>query len=96
MNEQVKCVKIQSLLCSLNRRKNIMAEKNNKYSRRTVALLWCLAIGIVISLFIYFEQIALLYVLATLTITALLLIVAFADLEQIGRDSGDGFTPKID
>ncbi len=73
-----------------------MAEITQKYSRRVIALFWCLAIGIVISLFIYFEQIALLYVLATLAITALLLIVASADLQNVSRDGDQGFTAKID
>ena len=38
------------------------------------------AILVVVSLLIYFERTALLYVLATLGVTALLLVVAFADL----------------
>ena len=56
-------------------------------SRRTTALLYLVAASIVIGTFIYLEQIAILYVLATLGIVALLLIVAFADLEHIGRDT---------
>ena len=66
-----------------------------KYSRRTIALFWGLLTIFVISLFIYFEQIAFLYVLATLAITALLLIVGAADLEHIkDRDSSGDFAPK--
>lgn len=68
-----------------------MAEKN-KLSRRTVALLWCVAIGIVIGVLIYFEQIALLYVIATISIVALLVIVGFSDLEKVGRENIEGFT----
>ena len=56
-------------------------------SRRTTALLYLAVAAIVIGVFIYLEQIAILYVLATLGIVALLLIVAFADLEHIGRDT---------
>jgi hypothetical protein len=56
-------------------------------SRRTTALLYLLVAAIVIGTFIYLEQIAILYVLATLGIVALLLIVAFADLENVGRNS---------
>ena len=55
-------------------------------SRRTTALLWLIAAGILIGGFIYFEQIAILYVVATLGIVLLLLIVAFSDLENVGRD----------
>ncbi|HMJ08901.1 MAG TPA: hypothetical protein VK468_07840 [Pyrinomonadaceae bacterium] len=63
-----------------------MANKTPRLSRRAIAFLWALAVAIVISAIIYYEQIALLYVLATLTLVALLLIVAFADLENVGRD----------
>ncbi|MEQ1763611.1 MAG: hypothetical protein ABL984_10745 [Pyrinomonadaceae bacterium] len=56
-------------------------------SRRTTALLYLVVASIVIGLFIYLEQIAILYVLSTLGIVALLLVVAFADLEHIGRDT---------
>ena len=69
-----------------------MAEKVNKYSRRSVALFWLLIVAIVIGALIYFEQIAFLYVLATLTIVSLLVIVGFSDLEKIGR--GDGFAAR--
>ncbi len=61
-------------------------DKQGKLSRRTTALLYVIVAAIVIGLFIYLEQIAVLYVLATLAIVALLLIVAFADLEKIGRE----------
>ena len=56
-------------------------------SRRTTALLYLVVASVVIGTFIYLEQIAILYVLATLGIVALLLVVAFADLENIGRNS---------
>ena len=62
-----------------------MANTTGKMSRRTAALIWLLVAAIVIGGFIYFEQIAILYVVATLGIVALLLVVAFADLENIGR-----------
>ena len=55
-------------------------------SRRTTALLYLVVATVVIGTFIYLEQIAILYVLATLGIVALLLVVAFADLEHIGRN----------
>ena len=68
-----------------------MAMKEGKFSRRTVALFWCLLVGIVIGFLIYWEQIALLYVFATLGLVALLLIVGFADLEKVGRENAEGF-----
>lgn len=61
--------------------------KQTKLSRRTTALLYLVAAATVIGIFIYLEQIAVLYVLATLGIVALLLVVAFSDLENIGRES---------
>lgn len=62
-----------------------MATRN--LSRRTTALLYLFIAAIVIGTFIYLEQIAILYVLATFGIVALLLVVAFADLEHIGKDT---------
>jgi len=64
-----------------------MAEKNSKYSRRSVALFWLLLVAIVIGTLIYFEQIAILYVLATLALVVLLLIVGFSDLEKVGVEN---------
>lgn len=71
-----------------------MMEKQSKYSRRTVALFGLIVVGIVIGSLIYWEQIALLYVLATLALVVLLLIVGFADLEKVGRENIEGFIAK--
>ena len=65
-----------------------MAEKKRKFSRRMVALGWMVLVSVGIGVLIAYEQISVLYVLATLALTGLLLIVAFADLESVGR--GDG------
>jgi hypothetical protein len=67
-----------------------MSNFQGKFSRRSIALFWLLLVSLVIGVLIYFEQIALLYVLATLSLVALLLIVAFADLEKVGRESIEG------
>lgn len=66
-----------------------MANNNKKLGRRTRALLYMLAVAIVIGVLIAYEQISLLYVLATLSIVTLLLIVGFADLEAVSRTDGD-------
>ena len=71
-----------------------MAGKQSKYSRRSIALVWLLAVAIVIGTLIYLEQIAILYVLATISLVALLLIVAFADLENVGRENIEGFVKE--
>jgi hypothetical protein len=70
-----------------------MSETKGKFSRRTIALFWCLAVGVVIGILLYLEQIAILYVLATISLVILLLIVAFADLEKVGRENIEGFSP---
>lgn len=66
-----------------------MAGIFSNMSRRTKALLWLFIAAVAIGAFIYFEQIAILYVIATLGIVLLLVIVAFSDLENVGRgDTG--------
>jgi hypothetical protein len=64
-----------------------MAQKTGKFSRRAVALFWLALVAIVIGALIYFEQIAVLYVLATLALAVLLLIVGFSDLEKVGVEN---------
>lgn len=71
-----------------------MAEKTSKYSRRTIALFGLFIIGILVAVLVAMQQIAFLYVLATISLVALLLTVAFADLEKVGRESAEGFAPK--
>ncbi|MGI8640946.1 MAG: hypothetical protein ACR2MG_13500 [Pyrinomonadaceae bacterium] len=66
----------------------------NRFSRRTIALFWLVLVGIVIGSLIAYEQIALLYVLATLALVGLLLIVGFADLEKVDRENVEGFAAK--
>lgn len=64
-----------------------MADITSKYSRRTVALFWLAIVAVVIGTLIAFEKIAILYVLATVSLVALLVIVAFSDLENVKIDS---------
>ncbi|CAN5698843.1 hypothetical protein BH24ACI2_BH24ACI2_02430 [soil metagenome] len=71
-----------------------MTEKQSRFSRRTIALFWLVLVGIVIGGLIVFEQLALLYVLATLALVVLLLVVAFADLKKVGRENIEGFVAK--
>ena len=68
-----------------------MAASERKMSRRTTALIWLVGVAIVIGTLIYLEQIAILYVLATISLVALLLVVAFANLERVGRENIEGF-----
>jgi hypothetical protein len=65
-------------------------ETTKTLGRRTTVLLWLLIVSVVIGTLIYLEQIAVLYLLATVAIVTLLVIVGFSDLEKIGRnDSAD-------
>lgn len=66
-----------------------------KFSRRTIALFWLALVAIAIGTLIALEQIAVLYVLATVSLVVLLLIVAFADLEKVGTDGTGGFSKDL-
>lgn len=68
-----------------------MSNQKRKLGRRTIALLWCFAFALAIGILIYIEQIPVLYLLATVSLVVLLLIVAFSDLESVGRDDLEGF-----
>lgn len=52
-------------------------------------------VAVVIGVLIAYEQISILYVLATLSLVALLVIVAFADLEAVGRADGDNIGSQV-
>lgn len=71
-----------------------MARLTERYSRRSIALFWLVLVSIIIFTLIYFEQIAVLYILATLSLVILLLIVGFADLEKVSREKIEGFASK--
>ena len=71
-----------------------MTVKQSKLSRRSTALIWLIAVAVVIGTLIYLEQISILYVLATVSLVALLLIVAFSDLENVGRENLEGLNTE--
>lgn len=50
---------------------------------------WLALIALTIGLLIAFEQIAVLYVLATVALVGLLLVVSFSDLESVGLESAE-------
>lgn len=52
--------------------------------RRVKVFLWLGAIIGVIAVLLYFEQVAVIYILSTLALVLLLFFVAFADLENVG------------
>jgi predicted lysophospholipase L1 biosynthesis ABC-type transport system permease subunit len=55
--------------------------------RKWITLLWIAALAILTISLIYWEQTALLYILATLGVTALLVVVAVADIGRTGSNS---------
>lgn len=60
-----------------------------------VTLVWALALAAVVIVLIYFEKTAILYILCTLGVTALLLVVAFSDLGQ-SREAAGGLDQQKD
>lgn len=54
-----------------------------------ITFLWALGVAALVITLIYLEQTAILYILCTLGVTALLVIVAFSDLNQSGERSGE-------
>ncbi|HEU4768632.1 MAG TPA: hypothetical protein VFS77_14715 [Pyrinomonadaceae bacterium] len=50
--------------------------------RKLITTLWALGVVVLVTILIYFERTAILYILCTLSVCALLLIVAFSDLGQ--------------
>ena len=60
-----------------------MAEKKivRRYSRRGITLFYGAIIAVIVIALLYFEQIAALYLLATISLVVLLVVVAMTDLE---------------
>ena len=52
--------------------------------RKMITVLWALGLSVLVIVLIYLEKTAILYILCTLGVTALLLVVAFSDLKQSG------------
>ena len=65
---------------------------NARRKRRRNTLIWMLALAALIIALLYYEQAALLYVLATLGVTALLVVVAMADLSGSHKVTNEPLT----
>ena len=63
---------------------NTTAPKRDR--RRRKALLGMLAVGAIIGFLIYNGQVAVIYILSTFGLIALLLAVGFSDLEKVGTE----------
>jgi 4-hydroxybenzoate polyprenyltransferase len=66
-------------------RKTIAGDRRR---RKLIAALWALALAVLVIVLIYLELTAVLYILCTLGVTALLVIVAFANLGQHAETQG--------
>ncbi|HJX93407.1 MAG TPA: hypothetical protein VJ372_23135 [Pyrinomonadaceae bacterium] len=53
---------------------------SDRRRRKTITLLWVLGVSLLVIFLIYKEMTAILYILATIGVTILLLLVAFSDL----------------
>lgn len=63
----------------MKRKRNLASEKRR---RKMFTILWMALLAIVTIMLLYWEKIALLYILATLGVAALLVVVAQADLSH--------------
>ncbi|HEX7332358.1 MAG TPA: hypothetical protein VF290_12720 [Pyrinomonadaceae bacterium] len=61
--------------------------------RKLITALWALGLAVLVIVLIYLEKTAILYILCTLGVTALLVIVAFSDLSQRDAKSQVGQEP---
>ncbi len=59
-------------------------------------MLYVAGATIIVAALLYFEYVALLYVIGTLAVTALLVVVAFADLEGAKQITGNPSAPADD
>jgi heme O synthase-like polyprenyltransferase len=67
-----------------------IAARNAKRRNRTITYTWILALAALTIALIYWELTALLYVLATLGVTALLIVVALSDIAHAEKSTAQG------
>ena len=65
--------------------------RNARRRRRTITYLWIVALAAVTISLIYWEQTAILYIVATLGVTVLLVVVAMSDLGRAEKFSTETF-----
>ncbi len=65
----------------------------NRRRRKTITALWVAALSFGVILLIYWEMTAILYILATLGVTALLIIVAKSDLAHTEKTTSQLSSP---
>ena len=67
------------------KRKNAAGDRRR---RKMFTFLWAAVLGITVITLIYYELTAILYILATVGVTILLIVVAVSDLHQGERNAG--------
>lgn len=70
-----------------------IAIRNAKRRRRTITTLWVSALAVLVIVLIYWELTALLYVLATLGVTTLLIVVALSDIAHAEQSPSQSSLP---
>jgi energy-converting hydrogenase Eha subunit E len=70
----------------MKRARNLAGDRRR---RKVITILWTAVLAVGTIVLIYKEMTALLYILATLGVTALLLVVAMADLSHSEKLTGD-------
>lgn len=55
-------------------------------NRRLKAFIGMLVVGTIVGLLLYYGQVAVIYILSTLSLIGLLLLVGFSDLEKVGTE----------
>jgi hypothetical protein len=68
--------------------------RNARRRRRTITYLWIVALAAITISLIYWEQTAILYILATLGVTVLLVVVAASDLGRAEKFSTETLAPN--
>jgi hypothetical protein len=68
--------------------------RNARRRRRTITYLWIVVLAAVTISLIYWEQTAILYILATLGVTVLLVVVAMSDLGRAEKFSTEALAPN--
>ena len=66
---------------------------DDRRRRKMMTLAWSLGLAVVVITLIYLEKTAILYILCTLGVAALLMVVAFSDLAH--AEQGQGQTDQV-
>ncbi|HEV2706139.1 MAG TPA: hypothetical protein VGV59_09460 [Pyrinomonadaceae bacterium] len=80
----------------MERRNRTNQATRARKNRRRTTLLWIIGITAVVITLLVLEQVAILYALATLSITVLLIIVAFSDLRGAQATDTTATRPPLD